>query len=83
MKEKFYQIYDPETGLLDDYPEVSGKNSRDALIKHLKKTNRGHYKVKCSGKNVYFKLSPFYLKDGYKYKDGKNIWYELISDIKN
>ena len=80
---KLYQIYDPESGLMEDYPEIEGRNSKDALMKYLKITKRGHYKVKCSGgRNVYFKMSPFYYENGRKIKNGKNIWYELISNIK-
>ncbi len=78
---KLYEIYDGERGgLFDDSPIIEARNSKEAILKHLKATGRKH-KIRCSaGKDVIFCAKPFYWSENKitKYKDGKNYWYEII-----
>lgn len=78
---KLYEIYDGQKHkLFDDYPEIEAKTGKEAIMKHLSQTGRGHYKIKRSaGRDVIFKAQAFYRKDGYeqKYRNGNAIWYAI------
>ena len=80
MTIKLYQVYDGENSSIweDDF-ETGATTGKEAIMKLLIQTKRGHYKIRRSKeKDVLFKAQGFYLKDGRKYRDGNAIWYARI-----
>lgn len=75
---KLYEIYDGQcTKLFAEDKIISARTAKEAILEYLKSTNR-LYKIRRSGKNdVIFKATPFYEKDGKKYKDGNVVWYKI------
>lgn len=73
---KTFEIYDPRQSMLKDFPVVEAETSRQAIEKHLFGSG---ITVRRSGSNsVQFSTQPFYVKNGYKYADGRKTWYKVV-----
>lgn len=84
-KIKKYEIYDAEnSNWYEDYPVVVADSGREAIDKYLKDTEievvAFGYESDDNPNTIRFKTTPFYEKDGRKYKYGRITWWvEKIS----
>lgn len=76
-QEILYEITDIWAFLLSDYPEIKAVNPREAIQKYLD-NRKEKIKFKRGGDNCRFKTTPFYYKNGQKYKLGKDCWFKII-----
>lgn len=75
---KTYEIYDGEkSSLFDDYPVIEAKTGKEAIEKHLAKTNRKYYLRRSKNNDVVFSATQFREENGNKIKVGNVVWYAI------